>query len=196
MGVPYHGISDVPFPAAFLSPDSADVLPTVSLELGGVALNDASSGRQVQDWRAWIEGGTTIKVAPLPSLTPETTLVSGGVNITTVSLAFDSNMQPTVAYLEDGTLKLRWYDLTVNGFVTTSFPGCSQGRVSSDDKRAGQEGASDVLFSYLRAGSLYWREQRDRYLVERLVGVVPAGFRLVTMGMNALGRMQWRLVSP
>lgn len=196
MGVPYHGISETAFAAAFLPPDSSDVQNNVSIELGGVALNNATQGRRVKDWRAWIESGSTIKVAPLPGLSPETTLVSGGINITTVSLAFDSNMQPAVCYLEDGVLKLLWYDTINSVFTTTTFPGCTNGKVCSDDKRAGQEGASDVLFTYLRAGSLYWREQRDRYLVERLVGVVPAGFRLVTMGMNALGRMQWRLVSP
>lgn len=195
MSIPYHGISAAPVVAAYLAPDDIDTGTLTSLELGGVALNDASQGRQVKTWRAWIEGGTTIKVAPLPGLTPETTLVVG-VNITTVSLAFDSNMQPAVAYLENGTLKLRWYDVTVSGFVITSFPGCTFGRVSSDDKREAQEGASDVIFAYVRAGNVYWREQRDRYLVERLVGAAPAGFRFVQLGMNAQGRLQFRLVSP
>jgi len=195
MGVPYYGISSVVFQAAFLAPDSGDISASVSLERGGVALNDASLGRLVQDWRAWIEGGTTIKVAPLPSLVPETVLVSGGVNITAVSVAFDSNMQPAVAYLEDGLLKLRWFDILLPGFRTDSFAGCAYGKLSSDDKRAGQEGASDVIFAYLRAGNLYWREQRDRYLVERLVGPAPAGFKLQTVGMNAIGRLQFKLVT-
>lgn len=196
MGVPYQQISVTPMPAAYLAPDIIDAAKESSLELGGVALNNASQGRQVQVWQAWIETASVIKVAPYPSLTPATTLVSGGVNITEVSLAFDSNMQPAVAYLEDGLLKMRWFDATVPGFRTDLYPGCSFGKLSSDDKRPGQEGASDIILAYVRAGNLYWREQRDRFGVERLVGPAPVGFRFVQLGMNAIGRLQWRLVFP
>lgn len=196
MAIPGNIIISPAIPAAFLAPDSTDTSAAESLELGGVALNDGSQGRQVQNWRGYIAAaGTQIRVQPQASGTPDTLLYTG-VNITAVSLAFDSNMQPTVAFVEDGVAKLRWFDAVGSAFVVTSYPGVTNPKVSSDDKRFSQVGASDVIFSYINAGTLYWRQQRDRYLVERAIGAVPAGFRLVTMGMNALGRMQWRLVSP
>lgn len=196
MAIPGNIIISPAIPAAFLAPDAVDVSLVESLELGGVALNDGSQGRQVQNWRAYIAAaGTQIRVQPQVSGTPDTLLYTGA-GITAVSLAFDSNMQPTVAFIEGGTVKLRWFDAVSSSFVVTSFPGATQAKVSSDDKRRSQDGASDVIFAYVSAGTLYWRQQRDRYLIERTVGAVGAGFRLVTIGMNAIGRVQFKLVFP
>jgi hypothetical protein len=54
---------------------------------------------------------------------------------------------------------------------------------------------SDVIFGYVVAGVLHWRQQRDRYLVEYTAGAC-AGFRLLTIGMSVNGRFQFKMVSP
>lgn len=191
--LPSEAISAGRVPAAFLAPDVADTAMLESLESGGIALNDASGGRLVQTWRAWIDdGATSIKVSPLSGLAV-TTLVTGAVNLTAVSLAFDAAMTPTVCYVEDGLAKLRWYDAANSVFVTDSFPGVTSCKVSADDKRRHQEGRSDVIFGYTRAGYLYRRQQRDRYAIERPVG--PAGTRrLLRMGMAENRCFQFELV--
>jgi hypothetical protein len=122
-----------------------------------------------------------------------TVVATGLGSVTDVSLAFDSNMQPVIAYLEDGVCKLRWFRLLINGFQTDAFAGCITPKCSTDDKRETQEGASDVIFSYVRAGNLYWRTQRDNYEIERLVGTCPPGWGLARTGMTSGFRFRWDL---
>lgn len=199
MAIPQNVIdAEAPF-GILLEPDRTDGSRLESFELGGIALNDASQGRLVHVWRAWLDVGDplvgndqSIKLAPI-SGSPVTTLVSGLGAVTDLSVAFDSNMQPVLAYVEDGLCKLRYFSLLANAFVIDPFPGCITPKCSTDDKRETQEGASDVLFSYVRAGNVYWRTQRDNYAIERLVGPVPNGFGLRRIGMNRGFRFQWEL---
>ncbi|MNV87345.1 hypothetical protein D3C71_1814610 [compost metagenome] len=92
-----------------------------------------------------------------------------------------------------GVPKFRWYDPIATGYVTTELPaGCVNPRVSLDDKRSEYAPSSDVILAYVRAGNLYYRQQRDRYTVEYLWQTgVPAG--LVKIGMNRLLRFQFAL---
>lgn len=192
--LPYNAISIVPKVSAFLAPDVIDDQELESLEQGGVALNNPSQGRQVQTWKGWIDG-QNIKCAPQPANTPITTILTTTGTITSMSLAFDSNMAPTVCYVEDGLMKLYFFNTITALFQTNSYPGVTSGRVSTDDKRRSQEGASDVIFAYTRNKALYWRQQRDRYLVERLVG--PSGDQVLDrLGMTAGLRLQFELLDP
>ena len=195
MALPGNVVSSPALQTVFLAPDSSDSARLESLEQGGIALNDGSQGRQVQTWRAWVNlAGTEIRTSPL-SGTPETRLLTR-TDITAVSLAFDSNMQPTITYTEAGVVKLRWFDAVSGDFVITTLTGATMSKVATDDKRESQEGASDVIVAYIRADVLYWRMQRDRYLVEYTAGALPAGYRLVTIGMNAINRFQFKAVFP
>ncbi len=190
--LPRNAISVVPVFAQYLAPDSVDTQELQSLEQGGTALNDPSQGRQVKTWRAYISG-PTIKVEPLVAATPTTTLVSGAVGaLTSVSLAFDASMQPTICYIEAGLVKLRWYNTVSALFQTDSYAGVTSARVSTDDKRKTQEGVSDVVFAYVRGDVLYYRLQRDRYTVEYTVG--PAVKRkLSRVGVTTNLRLQFEL---
>jgi hypothetical protein len=198
MALPSNEISVVPQYAPFLEPDSEDTRLYDSLEEGGVAINDATQGRLVNAWRCWIEGGTSVRVGIEPDPEPGTELFVG-VAIDAVSLAWDSNMAPTIAYRDEGVWKLRWYNSLTEAFQIDSYPTVTSARVSTDDKRETQEGASDVIFAYTIGeapdGVLYWRQQRDRYLTEYTVGA--AGRQLLrTVGMNAGNRLQFELVDP
>ena len=191
MALPYNAIAVDVLSAAYLAPDVRDKLAAVSLELGGVAINDGSQGREVRVWRARIsDDGTQVLVEPEDeSIAPLVFVTDAG--ITECSLAFDSNMQPTVAYVAAGLVKLRWFSTIAGTFTTTSYAGASSPRVCTDDKRLAQFTASDVIFAYVRDGVLYWRQQRDRYTVERQVG--PALYPLRRVGMNAERRLQFEL---
>lgn len=195
--LPSNAISAVAVYAPYLAPDSADTQDVESLEQGGIAISDASQGRQVQDWRAYITttaGVSTVNVAPRISGTPVTTVFVGTGLITEVSLAFDSNMNTAICYIEAGVLKLRWYNTLTSSYQTDTYAGATSGRVSTDDKRATQEGPSDVIFGYTRANVLYWRQQRDRYTVEYTVGP-SSSLILKRIGMNQKNRLQFELVS-
>src|SRR5574341_977418 len=121
--LPQNVVSDPAVTAAFLFPDIDDLGEMISLELGGVGLNDPSQGRMVQVWTARIDGQAVKVSAPN---TPETTLFTVAGTLTAVSLAFDSNMQPAVSFTEDGMVKLRWFDTTLPGFTTTTFAGATR----------------------------------------------------------------------
>lgn len=188
--LPQNVISSPPFPAPYLAKADADETdPTVSYELGGIALNDPSRGREVQIWTARISG-QDIKLSSAGN--PEITLFSAPGVLTAVSLAFDSNMQPTVSYIEDGVVKLYWFNTIPSQFVMTDYPGATSGRVCTDDKRDSQFEASDVIFAYVRDDILYWRQQRDRYDIERMAGPCD-GLQLYRLGMNTLRRLQFEL---
>jgi hypothetical protein len=181
-----------------LSPDSRQrINPLRDWERGGVALNDPSQGHDVRDWVCWSDG-LTVWVAPDPELTP-IVAVQTGADISEVSLAFDQNMQPNVVYVDGGVTKLWWYDTLAAGMTTTSYPGYKTPMLTLDDKRdiATQTGANDIIFAYVREGLLCWRQQRERYAVERVLGAVPApNTRIIGMGMSTGNRLQVKLTSP
>lgn len=165
----------------------------VDWEMGGIALNDPSEGLRVQLWTFKlvvdeVTGASTISVEA-PSVTK--TVLFTGVDVSEIAGAFDQNMNPVVAYMESGSPKLWWWDPTESAMVHTLLPsGCYDLRVSLDDKRRFNVEKSDVILSYVRGGSAYYRYQRDRYLVEYLLS--DNIDRIVCAAMNTEGCFQWR----
>lgn len=195
MSLPGDVLSATPVAAPLLAPDNAVRLKlTEDFERGGVALNDPSQGLDVRDWRVFTDG-TGVWVVPVPALGAEPVLLLTGSGITEVALAFDQNMQPTVAYVEAGLLKLWWYDSLLGAMTTTSYPGATGPMLTLDDKRRTQLGGSDILFAYVREGFAYWRQQRDRYGVEYLMGETLGAVRITQLGMGENGRVQFKMLS-
>lgn len=161
--LPQNTLSTEPVPAVFEGGRALTVSNILDYELGGVGINDPSQGLQVQTWRARIIDDTEI-VLDSGTVTPFTLIT--GINITEVSFSFDRNMNPAVAYVEDGVPKLYWYDSVLAGMTTTEYPNIITPRLTHDDKRELQSIISDVIFAYIRDGALYYRQQRDRYSVE------------------------------
>ena len=197
MAIPDGVFSTTPVESALLSPDGYERFDLLEdFERGGVAINDPTQGYDVRDWRAWSDG-TTVWVAPLPGLFPITE-VHSGVGITEISLAFDQNMAPTVAFVEAGLVKLRWYDSLIEGMTTTSYPGARSPMVCLDDKRQIASQTNDIIFAYVRDEQVRYRQQRDRFGVEYTLGATPSpGSRIVGLGMGVNWRLQVKLtVSP
>lgn len=155
-------------------------------EYGGVDLRDPSQGLLVQIWTAELIG-TDVTVSA-PSVSP--TVLFGGPDITELSLAFDQNMNPCIAYVQAGQMILYWFDTLVNMQVFTPFDGSSP-KVCLDDKRPSQLQASDIIFAYLRSGALYFRAQRDRFAIEYFLAPIPSGFNFTQMGMSTIDRLQF-----
>jgi hypothetical protein len=192
--IPNNQLSSDRPESALLSPDNRVRLdPKVDWERGGVALNDSSQGLNVRDWKVWTDG-IKVWVAPDPEGAPAVE-VFAGADITEVSLAFDQNMQPTLALVDAGVTKLRWYDTLANAMTTTNFPGHKTPMLTLDDKRdiATQTGVNDIIFAYIREGLVCWRQQRDRYGAENQLGAAPsANSRILGVG----NRLQVKLSSP
>lgn len=189
MALPQDVLSSEVIPSPFLGGRALPVSKTKDFETGGVALNDPSEGHQHQIWQAEIINRETIQVS---AEEVEASTLYSGTDITEVSLSFDQNMRPVLAFVEGGVAKLRWFDSQASGQVVTSF-GTSYltPRVSLDDKRGTQMGNNDVIFAYLRGGNLYHRLQRDRYGVEYLLQSNVQSSGIIKMGMSRANRFQF-----
>lgn len=107
---------------------------------------------------------------------PEALFLTVDEEITEVSLAFDQNGQPTVAFVEDGQPKLYWYDPLIPGFdIMHLAAGTINPRITMDDGRQFMNGANDIILGYVRDGILRYRQQRDRYTIEYTPPLGPGG---------------------
>jgi hypothetical protein len=194
--LPQDTLSTAVIPAPFLPPRDQLKEPLEDYELGGVDIQDSSQGLEVQVWRGrYIAGDIVLDVPGV--VTPITVL--SVADITEFQFTFDQNMQPFVAYVvNDEDAFYHWFDGTVPGFVTDSLPaGSITPRCSLDDKRRVSgtlAGASDIILTYMRAGDLYFRQQRDRYDTEYLLAEDLDNYELGQVGMNAKLRFQFQLV--
>lgn len=160
----------------------------LDFEDGGAGLNDPSQGLLYQAWKARLTlAGEVWLSAPN---TPEFLLYSAP-GITEISLAFSQNMEPHLAFVENGEAKLWWYDTTIPGHTVMNLGSAViTPRICLDDKRLLQSAISDIIMMYVKAGDLYYRQQRDRFGVEYLLqaGVGDKGIRKI--GLTTQLRLQ------
>jgi hypothetical protein len=194
--IPDKKLSSQPIVSEFLHPDELFdyCMQMVDYELGGVALNDPSQGFLVYVWRVRIVGLDIIIDAPdVPEIEP-VVLLTTTARASSVTLAFDQNMNPALAYVELGVGKFWWYDSNIPGQTTTILgPGVLSPRTFLDDKRTRQTLTSDILLFYLRDGALYFRAQRDRFTIEYWLKDTAA-IGIARQGMNSGSRVQIELV--
>ncbi|WP_444934973.1 hypothetical protein [Microbulbifer sp. JTAC008] len=191
MALPDNTLSTQIDSAPFTGAAQLPVRSLIDYESGGIAIQDPSEGLLYQTWRARIlNDGTEIVLdaREVPAFTAIT-----GSDISEVSLAFDQNMHPVLAYVEAGLAKLYWYDTTQGKQVTDEWPGVVTPRVTMDDKRPLQSTKSDVIFAYLKSGNLYCRQQRDRYQTEYLLQENVNRSGLIKVSMNRHFRLQFLL---
>ena len=183
--------SSIAFGGRYLPPDDKTSTSLVDYEMGGVALLDATQGLLVRNWKCWIDN---YEVFVQPEGGAQTFLFSG-VDITELSFCFDQNMRWSVAYTQSGVLTLRWYDALVSAHVISVFGEGRNPRMCLDDKRRSQYQKSDMIFAYIRGNSVYYRQQRDRFLIERTLrtNIFP-NTRLKNIGMSRNLRLQAELV--
>lgn len=161
----------------------------VDFEWGGLDIQDTSKGLLYRLWESYYDG-TTIRITDGVKVRRLLTLD----NVTYHSFAFDQNMQPCVAYVQRGVTKFWYYDTVGDSYITTVYEGVLEyPQLTLDDHRTNQLGNSDVFLSYIREGKLYYRLQRDRYLIEHFVQDAP-NHRLTQTGMTRNYRFRWRLV--
>lgn len=192
MSLPGDALAPAAVPGVLLAPDVLG-RPSriIDYERGGIALNDGTQGLNIQNWRARLVG-TEIRVAPEPYNVETVVLTLAG--ITELSLSFDQNMQPVIAYVQDGQTKLYWYSTALEAFTTTTLDvDVRSPFLSMDDKRrpASTINSNDVLLFYLRGGYLCYRQQRDSYSIERQLALVADSTATIKeVGMNSNLRMQ------
>jgi hypothetical protein len=187
--IPEQRLSSQVMEADFMAPDDEPFLPLKDYEYGGTNLNDPTAGLRVKIWT--LEYDTPDFLIYATGVSPVSLFQRTGV--TQVALAFDQNMRPCVAYVQDGQAWLYWYDTLVASFVFTALAtGILDPRLCLDDKRVRQSGTSDIILAYTLNNNLYFRAQRDRFGVQYLLrSGVDATLKKV--GMNTKFRLQFQL---
>lgn len=183
---PNNTISAFPIASVLLSPDILRTSDTEDFEMGGVALEDASQGSNVYRWRAWSDNTGAVFLQRDGGQAINYMTVAG---MNELAFAFDQNMRPSFAFrMGTDRIDLRWFDSTISQYVmTTGLTTGRNPRMSLDDKRTSQSSNSDIILSYLRGRSLYYRLQRERYTVEYTAAnnLLPSTkLRNIGMGTN------------
>jgi hypothetical protein len=188
--IPENKLSTIPKPSHYIGGRKLDVGNTIDYEDGGIDFNDISMGHLYQIWDCRIVNEEDI-VIENQGIAPVT--VYSGTAITEVSFTFDQNMRYTVAFVESGVAKLLWYDSSIPGETIDNIGiGITNPRVFLDDKRLLESSKNDIILGYMRGGNLCYRQQRDRYTIERILKENIGG-HLVKIGMSRGLRVQFTM---
>ena len=196
--IPQKSLSTVLIEGAYLPPDEIPVTSLFDYSLGGIELQDPSQGLQVQAWKAWIDDTSTEVWISSPTHPPS--ILFSKPALTEVSLTFDQNMRPFVAFVSFGNAGYWWWNSLISQQVFSLLPaGSISPRCTLDDKRQLELASSDIILAYIQAGGLYFRAQRDRYTIPYvLVGDIRALMgnpRINKVGMNDKGRLQFKMLT-
>lgn len=186
--LPQQVLSSRAIPARFLQPKNRPFSYLTSYERGGIALLDGSQGVNLKNWRGRYIGNDIVLDAD--DVAPTVVLTHAG--ITEFEFTFDQSMNPFISFMENDTdAKFYWFDTTLPGFTITTLPvGSVSPRCALDDHRDLEASVSDIILVYLRSGNLYFRAQRDRYLIEYLLQAGLGATKLGQVGMNRVMRFQ------
>ena len=190
--IPENRFSLIPVTGILTNPLSLDRL--VGYCYGPVAVQDPSQGFLVKVWTVWVEGLSVYigagDVAPILLFTRSTRIYN-------VSLAFDTNANPCVAFQEAGLSYLYWFDPVPNTYVFFQIPGSSTyPYITRDDPRIFNQANADVILGYVSGQALKFRQLRDRYTIEYdptvgAGGPTVAADILYYIGINSALRLEW-----
>jgi hypothetical protein len=182
-------ISVPPVPGNIIQGRSKTHNLLIDYETGGIGLNDPSQGQLVQVWQGIVQNFRDIYFSA-PN-TPNTIVYSTGYAAQMISICFDQNMRPHVAFMENGTSKLYFYNSSLGHSDLLVLPtGSKNPKITLNDKRPEQSTYSDIVLVYQRGTDLFVRVQRERYLIEHLVATGTVG-ELLKIGMNDGMRIQY-----
>lgn len=181
--------------ADFLAPHDVLKKALVDYARGGVAIGDPTQGHDVKTWKIESRNDGFCKPSEVYISAPdieEFLLPDITGNVTSISFAFDQNMQPAIVYtLGWHNTFLYWWNSATSAYETLSLgAGLRTPILRLDDVKETGDGVSELILSYTKGDCLFVRLQRDRYGVEYLVDA--GGYRFIAQcGMSAGRRFQW-----
>ena len=197
MAMPLNTFSSQPIVGTFFDPDNRIKTVFEDYEMGGLALQDGSLGLQYQVWHLTYDSDTGSPNYGDFTVTPETTgtptVLLNVPAVTNVGLSFDQNMFPFVCYeYITGGVEYWWYDGTLPGQRTDALPaGAEKPSCCHDNKSPLQLLTSDVLLFYSQGGSVYIRQERDRYDTPILLRTGTGTVSLDKFGMTTANRVEF-----
>lgn len=113
-----------------------------------------------------------------------------------IDIAFDQNDRFFLSWLEDDDkIKIYWYDPLISNYTITEIAQGTNPCCQLDDYRAIFIPNSDILLVYQRENNVFYRQQRDRYLVEYAVPHNFSAVEIDTCGMATNLRFSIRIKS-
>ena len=194
--IPGNIFTPTPIIGDFLYLQDLPYSPLTQTVMGGTALNNAVDGRLVKPWTVFYTPDLLVPTTGVIQVQPS----DGGVvlaitadNVLTVSLAFDANMAPVIAWTTSADANLYYYDTLTSTYITRVFSGITSCRVCVDDPLKFYTSQSDVIFGYTINGNLCYRQQRDRYDIEYIIQ--PIAGSLTKLGLSSLNRLQFEITN-
>ena len=193
-------LSTTPVPAPFRIWLRGERNSTEDYCRGGVAVNDASAGLDIQVWKGSLNSNGSATVAAEMTGYNEAVPINrgatfAGIDAKNLSVAFDNNMQPCATVMQGRDCLFYWYDATVSRYTTLVLTNCRDAVARTDDVRIHSLLIRDIILSYVREDNmLCFRMSRDRYQIEYPLATIHEYQRLYQAGMNEKLRFQWQLV--
>lgn len=188
----FDSISLSPQPSDFLPPTLINKNRMRDAELGGVGINNPSEGLMVQDWTFFVDADVIKCFAPNQT-SPHT--ITSGNGIIEIAGAFDRNMNPCVAYIDNTGAYLYYFDTVTLGYIRLPINGARSLGLTQDDKRPDASTWSDVVLTWIGEGNVaYYSFQRDRFLISHAIPVqdpLTSEDVILTFGMDKGMRLQW-----
>ena len=195
MALPDNKKSNYKEEIGFLSPDDLPYSPLAVSQLGGLDLQDTSKGLRYQVWTLRYDGN--LKALILEAKGKYYKVIEGVEPPVTLDLAFDQNMNYCVCYTtKDNKTILKWFNASTLTFVTDTYGNTINGHLTLDDKREEFTDTSDIIFGYIKTSnrSLNYRQQRDRFTVERELAInLPEELELIKIGMTLGNRLRFQV---
>lgn len=168
--------------------------PATDFERGGVGVGDTSQGLFGYDWTAYYDSSLDQVFLYREDLGNATrvALVSNS-SISRVALAFDQNMRPVLAWLDDDGCSLWYYRAGSSSFEATMIPDAQFPCLTLDERRPAAVENSDVLLTYTKGNDLFCRVQREGYAIEHNLYTAVPNPEVLAFGMTKEMRLQWRL---
>ena len=161
-----------------------------SYTLGGATIGESKTDLNTHTWYGYLDG-KAIKIKRV-DLNDEHTILEAE-NITELDFTFDQNMRPVVTYVSNNKPYIYIYD--ANKFTSIALDErFKYPKVELDNKILKSLPSSDVILGYTYEGKLCYRMQRDRFLIEYVVGQNKLKTILQKIGITTDGRFafQWR----
>ena len=184
--LPNNTWSSQPIVSDIIAPrDKAKINATTSSDNGPIAIRNISRGLLAKIW-----------TASYNSITGSVTLQDGtnlftDVNLKELSLTFNQNGDPFVAFRSGTRIKIWWYDPQTSSYTIKDLTVGDQPFCYLDERRPEFSSSSDVLLIYHRNGEILYRQQRDRFDIEYSTGIIGGSDIVIEcFGMAKNNRMQ------
>lgn len=192
MSLPENRLSSQLHESYWLYPHPTPFNPLVDYEMGGIAIGNSSKGLDAALWKLFYNDNQ-IKLGKVGYAAESLFIVP---DLKKLALAFDQNMHPCYAW-ENGVenyVNLIFYDTTINANTTLTFNNISSPCLTLDDHRLSFSGTSDIIFAYIKNNRLCYRQQRERFGVERILSESNVdGKQLTRVAMNRTNCLQFEM---